>query len=152
MRVEPQAQQGVRLDDGGEPAGVGALAGELREVVGGQGRGGRGRAPWPGTTSPRRADGWRRRGGSRARATGGRIDRRRRQRVRRAAPAAWIPGRERRSRCRLLPCDCPPQATLNAACAPGQLALNALNASDGTESPEMRNQKGGFASVLELAA
>ena len=42
-RVERQAQQGVRLDDGGEPAGqggVGALAGELRQVVGDQGRGG----------------------------------------------------------------------------------------------------------------
>ena len=42
-RVELQAQQGVRLDDGGEPSGqggVGALAGELRQVVGDQGRGG----------------------------------------------------------------------------------------------------------------
>ena len=40
-RVERLAQEGVRLDDGGEPAGqggVGALAGELRQVVGDQGR------------------------------------------------------------------------------------------------------------------
>ena len=48
-RVERQAQQGVRLDDGGEPSGqggVGALAGEFREVVGDQGRAaGQGRAP-----------------------------------------------------------------------------------------------------------
>ncbi len=40
-----QAQQGVCLDDGGEPAGqggVGALTGELGQVVGDQGRGGAG--------------------------------------------------------------------------------------------------------------
>ena len=39
--VERQAEQGVRLDDGGEPAGqggVGALAGEFRQMVGDQGR------------------------------------------------------------------------------------------------------------------
>jgi hypothetical protein len=47
LLVEGEAEQGVRLGDGGEPAGegrVGPLAGEFGQVVGDQGRGGGGGA------------------------------------------------------------------------------------------------------------